>query len=293
MNDTEFNKTSLFGEDADSFELHTFQLILHPIALCICVPLNLFVGYVLLSDKELHNARNAIWLGVIASNLAAFFMDSLQQFVFYRRSYAACQVFSFLAGKPYVVLLVNLLLATCDRFIYTKWPLFHKIHVTVFRVVAAQLLCSIAIVLVVSYDLLIEWKQIRCGFGVQDRKTRSRAFGLLATFCIVAKLIVYFMARKGNPSSEQNGVVMRRIRTIDLRAQQSRSRPSGMVRELSRTSLRVYRGSRQFRRMEWNATMTLVAGLVPMFLMALLSGLFFLSHSIYRYFFDECKSFPF
>ena len=122
MNDTEFNKTSLFGEDADSFELYTFQLILHPIALCICVPLNLFVGYVLLSDKELHNARNAIWLGVVASNLAAFFMDSLQQFVFYRRSYAACQVFSFLAGKPYVVLLVNLLLATCDRFIYTSLP---------------------------------------------------------------------------------------------------------------------------------------------------------------------------
>ena len=86
---------------------------------------------------------------------------------------------------------------------------------------------------------------------------------------------------------------MRRIRTIDLRVQQSRSQSSGMVRELSRTSLRVYRGSRHFRRMEWNATMTLVAGLVPMFLMALLSGLFFLSHSIYRYFFDECKSFPF
>ena len=42
------------------------------------------------------------------------------------------------------VLLVNLLLATCDRFIYTKWSLFHKIHVTVFRVVAAQLLCSVA-----------------------------------------------------------------------------------------------------------------------------------------------------
>jgi hypothetical protein len=154
MNDS-WNNETLFGEDVDSFELYTFQLILHPIALCICVPLNLLVGYVLLSDKELHNTRNAIWLGVIASNLAAFFMDSLQQFVYYRRSYVACQLFSFLAGKPYVVLLVNLLLATCDRFIYTKWSLFHKIHVTVFRVVAAQLLCSVAIFLAVSYDQVI------------------------------------------------------------------------------------------------------------------------------------------
>ena len=290
MNDTGSNETLLFNEGLVSLELCTFQKIWHPIVLCICVSLNLFVGYVLLSDKELHNARNAIWLGVVASNLAAFFMDSLQQFVSYRRSYAACQVFSFLAGKPYVVLLVNLLLATCDRFIYTKWSLFHKIHVTVFRVVAAQLLCSVAIFLAVSYDQI---EQIRCGLNVQTGKLFFRVFGSLTTLCIIAKLVVYFMVRKDNAHTERNGIVMRRIRTIDLRVQQSRSRPSGMVRELSRTSLRVYRGSRQFHRMEWNATMTLVAGLVPMFLMALLSGLFFLSHSIYRYFFDECKSFPF
>jgi hypothetical protein len=108
----------------------------------------------------------------------------------------ACQLFSFLAGKPYVVLLFNLLLATCDRFIYTKWPLFHKIHITVFRVVAAQMLCSVAIFLAVSYDQVIELKQIRCG------KLFSKVLGALAELRIVTELIVYFMAREDNPFNE-------------------------------------------------------------------------------------------
>ena len=157
------------------------------------------------------------------------------------------------------------------------------------------MLCSVAIFLAVSYDQIIRVgsKQFRCGLDPQDRKVFSKVFGSLTTLCIVAKLIVYFMARKDNASSDRNGVVMRRIRTSDLRPQQPSPEISGMVRELSRTSLRVYRGSRQFRRMEWNATMTLVAGLVPMFLMALLSGLFILSHSIYCYLLDEAESFPF
>jgi hypothetical protein len=87
------------------------------------------------------------------------------------------------------------------------------------------------------------------------RKVFLRVFISLIVLCIVAKLIVYFMARKDNASTEQNGVVMRRIRTSELKTHQPHSQASGMVREM--TSLRVYRGSRQFRRMEWNATMTL------------------------------------
>ena len=107
MNDTEANK-SLFDDGYIPFESYIFQLILHPIALFICVPLNLLVGYILLFDKELHTARNTIWLGIVASNLVAFFVLSLQHFIFYQQNYVVCKLFNFLAPKPYVLLLVNL-----------------------------------------------------------------------------------------------------------------------------------------------------------------------------------------
>jgi hypothetical protein len=292
MNDTESNKSSLFGDGYVPFDSYTFQLILHPIALCICVPLNLLVGYILLFDKELHTARNTIWIGIISSNLAAFFVLSLQHFIFYQQNYVACQLFTFLAGKPYVLLLVNLLLATFDRFIYTKWPLFHRIHVTVFRVAATQLFCSVTIFLVLSYDHITGAKPIRCGLDVQHGKRFSSVFAALTTFCIVAKVIVYFMARRENESCDQDGVVIRKIKTCELKLQQPNSQASGMVRELSRSSLRMYHGSRRFRQLECNATMTLVASLVPIILMVSLSGLFLLSQSIYRHSSMKAKLFP-
>ena len=65
MNDTGSNETWLFDEGLVSLELYTFQMIWHPIVFSVCIPLNLFVGYVLLFDKELHNARNAIWLDIV------------------------------------------------------------------------------------------------------------------------------------------------------------------------------------------------------------------------------------
>jgi len=34
---------------------------------------------------------------------------------------ASSMLFSAMVGKPYPVLLINMLLATLDRFIYTKW----------------------------------------------------------------------------------------------------------------------------------------------------------------------------
>ena len=287
MNVTEAYKSSLFDNGYIPFGFYTFQLILHPIALFICVPLNLLVGYILLFDKELRTARNAIWLGIVASNLASFVVLSLQHFIFYQQNYVACKLFTFLAGKPYVLLLVNLLLATFDRFIYTKWPLYHRIHVSVFRVVATQLFCSVTIFLIVSYDHITGAKPLRCGLDFQDVKRFSRVFVALTTLGIVAKLIVYFMARNKNEFCDQGGVVMRKIKTCELRLQQPSSQASGMVRELSRSSLRMYRGSRKFRQLDWNATMTLVASLVPIILMVSLSGIFLLGHSIYRYFANE------
>ena len=288
MNDSELeaNETNLFEEGYIPFRVYTYQLILYPMAFCIFVPLNLFVAFVLLTDKTLHNARNAIWLGVIASNLTVFFMASLKYFIFYQQSYIACQLHSFVFGKPYTILLVNLLLATCDRFIYTRWPLFHQVHVTVTRVVIAQFLCSVSAFLALSTKQFVEVTPFRCGTDPQTGKVLAGATGTLTLLCIVAKLVVYFMAKKDMVARNQHGVVLRQIRTANLKRNPE---GGGIIREISRPSLRVHHAGREFRRMERNATMTLVASLIPMSLFVSLTCLYVLSQMICRQFYDKCE----
>jgi hypothetical protein len=72
MNDTDFEPNVISLTKKFSVKLDTFQFVLHPIIICIFVPLNLFVGYVLLSDEELHNVSNSIWFCIAALTTLSF-----------------------------------------------------------------------------------------------------------------------------------------------------------------------------------------------------------------------------
>ena len=196
MNDTDFeeNVTDLIREGL-SFQLDTFQLVLHPIVICISVPLNLFVGYVLLSDKQLHNVRNSIWCGIVASNFKNLFTASLQQFFIYKKSYAACQLLTVLFIS-YIVLLIHMLLATLERFVYTRWPLFHQVHVTVWRVATAQICLSVGFFLGLSIPFVSGMRPIRCGLGPQNGEMLKSVVCALFIVCVVAKLLLYLTATK-------------------------------------------------------------------------------------------------
>ena len=277
MNDTGSNETLLFDEGLVSLELCTFQKIWHPIVLCICVSLNLFVGYVLLSDKELHNARHATWLGIVASNLSVFFVRVLHHFFVHQQNYFACQLFTVTMGKPYVVLLINMLLATLDRFVYTKWPLFHQVHVTVWRVMAVQFCCSVGAFLGLSYNFLSGMTPFRCGLDPKNGKLLITAIGTLAVMCILAKLVVYFMATKAN---RRRFITDKEIELNDLSSQKPNRR--------HQKTLRVHCRGRRTRQMELNAAMTLVANLIPMNLVVSLSCFYILSQVICKHVFDDC-----
>jgi hypothetical protein len=57
--DLDANVTGLIEEF--SYKLDTFQLVLHLIIICINFPLNLFIGYVLMSDKQLRLQLQLVW----------------------------------------------------------------------------------------------------------------------------------------------------------------------------------------------------------------------------------------
>ena len=267
------DEINVYDQDLIPLSLYPYQTILHPIVLCICIPMNLLVGYVLLSNQKLHNARNAIWLGIIASNLSVFTINLLHYLSFLHRHYVICQIISFFYDKPYIVLLINMLLATLDRFVYTRWPLFHLRHVTVCRVVSIQFCGSLAALLGLSYEGLSGIRPIRCGLDAQRGKELAAVVGVLAVSCIVAKLIVYFMAFK-------NHVIKKRGSHVVIRE---------FILDLDRPPLRAHQDRRTLRRMELNATMSLVANLVPMILIVSSSGLYVLCLSVCQQFFDHCQ----
>jgi hypothetical protein len=279
MNDTEFeaNVTGLI--EKLSFKLDTFQLVLHPIIICTNVPLNLFVGYVLLSDKQLRNVRNSIWFGIVASNLKTFFMALLQQFLIYKKSYAACQLFTVLFSKPNIVLLIHMLLATLERFIYVGWPLFHQVHVTAWRVATAQICLSLGFFLGLSIPFVSGMRPIRCGSSPQNVEMLKSVVGALVIMCIVAKLFLYLVATKVR---NRQIIPANAIKMADL----SNQKPE----EPSHKILRVHRNGRRTRQMERDSTMTLAANLIPMIVIVSLHFIHLLIQVICRHFFHGCKT---
>ena len=149
-----------------------------------------------------------------------------------------------------ILLLINMLLATLDRFIYTKWPLFHQVHVTVWRVMAVQFCCSLGAFLGFSYNFLSGITPFRCG---RNGKLLITAIGTLAVMCILAKLVVYFMATKAN---RRRFITDKEIELNDLSSQKPNRR--------HQKTLRVHCRGRRTHQMELNAAMTLVANLIPM-----------------------------
>ena len=280
MNDTDFeeNGTDLTRKGL-SFQLDTFQLVLHPIVICISVPLNLFVGYVLLSDKQLHNVRNSIWCGIVASNFKNLFTASLQQFFIYKKSYTACRLLTVLFSKAYIVLLIHMLLATLERFVYTRWPLFHQVHVTVWRVATAQICLSVGFFLGLSISFVSGMRPIRCGLGPQNGEMLKSFVCALVIVCIVAKLLLYLTATK---LRNRQIIAANAIKMADLRNQN----PEGQRHKTPR----AHRNGRRIRQMERDATVTQVANLIPMIVIVSFYCIYLLIQVICKHFFHGCET---
>jgi hypothetical protein len=270
------------------------QFIFHLIIFFIGVPLNLITAVVLISNKELYNARNAIWLGVIFSNFLVFLLILLEYLIFYEHSYTACRLFSVIMGKPYLILLNNLLLATCDRLIYTQWPLFHKRHVTVVRVLSIQLTSSLIVFTAFTFHYWALNVPVRCGAEPLIIKMCMSAMFIVTVLCIVLKVVVYFLATNSN-AKECEGIVTREVPLIHLRTNQPPYLSPGDRRERVKSSnvtrLRVHCGRHRIRQMELNATMTLVAGLIPLCLFTLLSYLYTLGQVLCSVIYEDCETF--
>ena len=120
------------------------------VIIAIGLPLNILVAWVILRTRQLHNPRNAFWLGNVFCHSVTLLMGAFEAILIMnpqQHPNIFCQIYALLVGSPYTNLLVSLLLATADRWIAINYPLRHRSHVTVFRV-AVFLVSSWALVLI-------------------------------------------------------------------------------------------------------------------------------------------------
>ena len=276
----------MFEAGLIGMELNIFQAIYHLIIFLAGVPLNVTVALILLCDSLLYNTRNAIWLGIIFSNLTIYFMVVLEYFVFHQQSYLACQILSALIGSPYLILLTNLLLATCDRLIYTKWPSFHEKHVTTRRVVTVQLCASAFIFLSLTIPFLPLKTSLRCGFEPLIIKVSMVAKVILCLLCTVLKLVVYFVLKRS--SVENDGIV-----TIEIPLQEIPNLDGQNETPAIQPRLLAHYTTHRVRRMERNATMTVIIGLIPLCLFVTISCLYMVAQALCHAIVKKCETFEY
>ena len=126
------------------------QFIFHLIIFVIGVPLNLTTALVLMSNKQLYNARNAIWLGIIFSNFLVFLLIPLEYWIFYQHSYTACRF------RPHVCRMVDIWLW---RVLQVDEPLLQPIACAAgFNAnMLCDLHCAVPAIAAVPHDLMERW----------------------------------------------------------------------------------------------------------------------------------------
>ena len=168
------------------------------VIIAVGLPLNILVACVILRTRQLHNPRNAFWLGNVFCHSVTLLMGAFEATVAtqpQRYPNIFCQIYALLVGSPYTNLLVSLLLATTDRWIAISYPLRHRSHVTVFRV-AVFLVSSWALVLIAMTSPYWSGK-IQLPFcSVQPNVMKWVTFShfVLVVIIIIAQVKVYARA---------------------------------------------------------------------------------------------------
>ncbi|XP_046447839.1 rhodopsin-like [Daphnia pulex] len=176
--------------------LDGIRQFIHLACIWIGSPLNVMVASVIIRQRRLRNPRNTFWLGVIFCNLLAFANAVIEYIAFEQLNVTACLIFRVTAGIPYTLLLVNLLLATLDRWVALTYPLFHRETITVKLVIVVQI-CFCTVVILLS--TLPYWTKMiplmGCGVDPRVLEWTTIVFLSLTLLSIMAQVQIYCRAR--------------------------------------------------------------------------------------------------
>lgn len=221
------------------------------IAVSLGLPIHLLVAFVILRTRQLHSPRNAFWLGIITCHLSTLMMASLEYFVQVGqwKYLVICRTYILLVDTPYTNLLVNLLMATADRWIAISYPIWHQRRITVVGVVMFIITSWILVLLMQTSPYWLGKIQFPvCSVEVSVVKWVTFSHFVLVGIITVAQVVVYVRTRH-----------YLRFKTL-LPTTNSLLKPDEHF---------VHLPDKTISRLELEASVTLVSGIVPLILFAL------------------------
>lgn len=175
-------------------------LVIRWTAIILGLPLHILVAAVILRTRQLHNPRNTFWLGAIACHTATLLMgiyEILTTIYGTIKDDVFCRIYSLLVGSPYTSLLVNLLLATADRWIAISYPLYHRKHVTVFKVILFLIASWILVLITLTSPYWSGKVQLPiCSVHPDVMVWVTLSHFAVVVLIIVAQVLIYLRARQ-------------------------------------------------------------------------------------------------
>jgi dopamine receptor D1 len=203
MNQTEELESILDFQNATSgsvktIQINVFIMIAHFICCVIGIPLNVFIASVIVSMRRLRSKpRNILLLGLILSDLSAF-VPVLMEFAYLHfPSLELCRTYVAISGLPYILFLINTLLALVDRYTAIAHPLWHFNQVTPVLIVRCQLVASLTASFVYKFPYVVQFLPLSCELQLlQEFNSIAITLMILFSSCILAHVIVYRQTKR-------------------------------------------------------------------------------------------------
>ena len=276
------------GEVQNPIDLDTFT-----VAKVLCsfvgIPLNALIAVTIISQRHLRNKpRNIFLLGIILSNLSASLPVTIELAYWTSPSEFLCQAYVAVVGLPYAVLLLNMLLALTDKCVAIKFPLWHREKVTVRLVVGVLLLSSALVTFILKFIHIVGLAPIRCEILIVRVQVFVGTAAILFVSCVIANFIVYRQTRavlqntrvlSGRGDEPGNSNQQQQIFENNL----SRTEPPVELRTFTiinvnpSSSMTAHVSSENLRKLEMEATRTLLAGVTSLFVFTFPPIIFFLA----------------
>ena len=270
---------------------NTFQILYHSVLVVCGIPFNLLVAMVLAFTRQLHNTRNLLWLAVALCNLAVLLVVSFEYLAIYLESRLACRLVATLLGKPYALVLVNLLLVTCERIVYIKSPLLHRKRSIGVAVMGVQFICVNLAVLFLAPTFMVMPMPYMCRVQLETFQFVTGAIFVLATLYISATIFLFHEIKDAQKGPRREMIlsdnVLSSIFTL-LPEQAVDEQTTAVNFQLVTTPVTNRYGSRRIRQLEWNVTVIALTNSIPLITTMILTYLALFSRTLCSFLNADC-----
>ena len=256
--------------------MYTCTIAFHSICTLTGLPLNLRLAIGIALNKELYTKpRNIILLSRVLCNIFTLFMAVDEIIYYYWPNESVCHFFISFYQLPYILFFLNLLLSLIDRYAAMAYPIWHHQTVTARFTLSWLLVLNAALALAVNWIYISGAAPLLCEIQLSHAITLDTTLFFLCISCIVFRVVHYMQTKSHLPSHDRNGNSRRTSRTsvpVRITAGEgiiNHDEQIEMNNSASRrvSALSVHMPSDVMRKLEKEATRTMIFGILRILLL--------------------------